>query len=305
MGLILPAVQNARESARRAECASQLRQLGIAAAAHTSAKGHLPPGVHQWYFSASVSHRGIPLFAYLLPYLEQSTVLLTWDYVDPMNNSDQGRKSNTAVILPLLVCPSDVIEENPVEVRNGWVYALGSYGGNGGTRSYFPLDSKADGLFHTTGEASEPEREQEPVRLQEIKDGLSQTILFGERSHSDDNYRSFNDAGFGEPLNEWGWWGASTSRKMIGHVTMSAHAPINYRLPFDYGSRDGRDPPASNFAQFQHYVDLRVCAYGSNHPDGANFCLADGSVQFLSSVTPPSVLVALSTRAGEETPVGP
>jgi hypothetical protein len=158
----------------------------------------------------------------------------------------------------------------------------------------------ADGLFHTTGAASEPKPEQQPVRPRNISDGFNQTILFGERSHSDTNYRSFNEAGYGEPLDAWGWWGASTSRKMIGHVTMSAYAPINYRLPFAFENRNDQDPPAASVNDFQYYVDLRICAYGSNHPGGANFCMAAGSIRFLSSDTDQSVLRALSTRASAD-----
>src|SRR4051812_44078804 len=75
-GLILPAIQAARESARRTQCMSQVRQLGIAATSHVSAKGHYPPGIQQWFFNSTVSYRGIPLFAYLLPYMEESAVLV-------------------------------------------------------------------------------------------------------------------------------------------------------------------------------------------------------------------------------------
>ncbi len=298
IALLLPALQSAREGARRTQCASQLHQLGIATASHVAAKGRLPAGVEQWYFNTAVSHRGIPLFAYLLPYIEQSAALAHWDYEDPMHNSDRGRGANTALVLPLFVCPSDLIEQNPIVVeQRQWWYALGSYGGNGGTRSYFPMNATADGLFHTTGEASEPKRYQKPVALRQIKDGLSQTLLYGERSHEDANYQTFYDAGWGEPLAQWGWWGASTSRKMIGHVTMSALAPINYRLPVPFADRGALDPPATSFAQFQDFVDRRVSAYGSNHPGGANFCFADGSVRFLNGCLEHTLLKAFSTRA--------
>lgn len=301
VALLLPAVQAAREAGRRAQCASQLRQLGIAATSHATAKRHFPPGVEQWYFNTAVSHRGIPLFAYLLPYIEQANALVAWDYKDPINNANKGGNSNTAVVLPILVCPSDDIPANPIVMSSrNWWYALTSYGGNGGTRSYFPDQATADGVFHTTGEASEPKHYQQPIRPQDILDGLSNTLLFGERSHVDDNYRSFNDALWGEPLNEQGWWGASTSRKMIGHVTMSAHAPINYRLPFSFAARGGRNPSAGSFSEFQYYVDLRLCAYGSEHPGGANLCFADGSTRFLPSQTALAVLKALSTRAAHE-----
>ena len=299
--LLLPAIQTSRESARRAKCASQLRQLGIAATSHASAKGVFPSGIQQWFFNEAVSFRGIPLFAFLLPYLEEANALVAWDYENPIHNADQGERSNTAVVLPMLVCPSDAIEENPIVMSShNWVYALTSYGGNGGTHSFFPTQSTADGIFHTTGEASEPKVYQRPVRPQDVTDGLSKTLLFGERSHFDANYQTFNEAGWGEPLDQQGWWGASTSRKMIGHVTMSAYAPINYQLPFSYAGRSGQDPPADSLSEFQYYSDLRVCAFGSGHPAGANFCFADGSGRFLETNTDITVLVALATRAAAD-----
>jgi prepilin-type N-terminal cleavage/methylation domain-containing protein/prepilin-type processing-associated H-X9-DG protein len=298
VALLLPAIQASRESARRAQCASQLRQLGIAANSHASARGYFPAGVQQWFFDASVSYRGIPLFAYLLPYHEEANVLVTWDYTDPMNNANQGDRSNTARILPMLLCPSDDIQQNPIVMTSrNWVYALTSYGGNGGSRSYFPTQSTADGIFHTTGEASEPKTFQRPIRPRDVTDGLSQTLLFGERSHTDPNYKTFNDAGWGEPLDQQGWWGASTSRKMVGHVTLSAYAPINYCLPFNFDGRGGQSPSAESFSDFQYYSDLRLCAYGSEHYAGANFCFADGSTRFLLSTTDIAILRASSTRA--------
>lgn len=300
--LLLPAIQASRESARRARCASQLRQLAIAANSFADVQRHYPPGIEQWYFNSAVSHRGIPLFAFLLPHLEEANVLVSWDYDDPINNANRGLQSNTAVVLPLLVCPSDQIDQNPIVMASrDWHYALTSYGGNGGSRAYFPEDAITDGIFHTTGEASEPERHQKPVRPRQVTDGLSRTLLFGERYHDDPNYLSFNAAGWGEPLKEWGWWGASTSRKMIGHVTLSSLAPLNYQLPFGYGSRAGQSPPADGFAQFQdYYVDLRIAAYGSGHPEGLNLCFADGSVQFTSDSIDHALLKAISTRAGNE-----
>jgi prepilin-type processing-associated H-X9-DG protein len=299
--ILLPAIQSSREAARRAQCANQLRQLGIAASNNVTAKGSFPPGIQQWFFNSTVSFRGIPVFAYLLPYLEENNILLNWDYIDPINNASRGADSNTAMVLPVMICPSDTIDSNPVQITQGWVYALGSYGGNGGTRSYFPPRATADGIFHATGMASEPVQNQRAISLKAVSDGLTKTLLFGERSHDDANYKSFNDAGWGEPLNQWGWWAASTSRKMIGHVTLSAFAPINYQLPFGYSGRSGQNPSAASFAEFNaNYVDQRICAYGSCHPGGANFCFADGSVSFLASETDMLVLRAISTRAGSD-----
>ena len=303
VALLLPAIQASRESARRTQCANQLRQLGVAATNYATAETHFPPGMKQWFFSSAVAFRGIPLFAFLMPHIEDAAALKNWDYTDPINNANKGAQSRTAVIMPFLICPSDEITTNPITVpQRDWVYALGSYGGNGGTRSYFPQNSTADGMFHTTDEASEPVEYQTPVAPREVTDGLSNTMLFGERTHRDPNFASFNAAGYGEPLDQWGWWAASTSRKMIGHVTMSAAAPINYHLPFDYASRAGQTPPANSFGQFQFYSDLRMQSYGSEHLGGCNFCFADGSLRFLASTTDAAVLKSLSTHGRRNNP---
>ena len=101
-------------------------------------------------------------------------------------------------VLPNLVCPSDQIAQNPIVSATGnWTYALGSYGGNGGTRSYFPSSSTADGVFFTTGPASEPTLNQTAVGPEDITDGLSHTLLFGERSHYDPNYHVVQCRGLG------------------------------------------------------------------------------------------------------------
>jgi prepilin-type N-terminal cleavage/methylation domain-containing protein/prepilin-type processing-associated H-X9-DG protein len=305
-GVLLPAIQASRETARRAQCANQLRQLGIAATNYASAHGSFPPGVEQRTFAAPVAVRGVPLFAFLLPYLEEGKALTGWDHADPLNNATSGiaggpGAARSAVVLSVLVCPSDDIAENPVTIPGrDWVYALTSYGGNGGSRSYFPQLATADGMFHTTGGASEPVKDQHPVKPRDVTDGLSNTLLFGERSHRDENLAEFNAYGYGESLSTWGWWAASTSRKMAGHVTMSAHAPLNFRIPFGYGSREGQHPPAATAAEFAHYSDMRVQAFGSEHRGGCNFAFGDGSLRFLADETEPAVLRALSTRAGDD-----
>jgi prepilin-type processing-associated H-X9-DG protein len=155
-------------------------------------------------------------------------------------------------------------------------------------------------MFHTTGSAAEPATTQRPVRLREVTDGTGKTILFGERSHDDPNFETFVPISWTQSLSTWGWWGPSGGRKAIGHVTLSAFAPINYRLPFARGATAGLSPPAGSGVEFQYYVDLRFCAYGSEHPGGANFAFADGSGRFLGSATDILVLQALSTRAGAE-----
>ena len=297
--LMLPAIQSARESGRRAQCQNNLRQLGVAATNFETAQKGFPPGLQQSFFALAPVYRGSPLFVHLLPQLEETSRRQDWDFDDPQNNSVGGLNARTATVLSVLVCPSDLVDNNPVQFGDPY-YGLTSYGGNGGSRSYIATSSTADGIFHTTGPASEPSPNQRNVRMREVADGASHTILFGERSHDDANFEAFAAQNWAQSLKTWGWWSVPTGRKAIGHVTLSAFAPINYRIGFSPGNTAGQTPPVSDGLSFQYYVDMRICAYGSEHTDGANFCMADASVHFLTSDTDLSVLRALSTRAGAD-----
>jgi prepilin-type N-terminal cleavage/methylation domain-containing protein/prepilin-type processing-associated H-X9-DG protein len=299
VALLLPAIQSAREAGRRGACQNNLHQLAVAALDFESSQGQLPPGVEQRLFPIAPVYRGSSLFVYLLPQVEETGTRDLWDFDDPQDNTAGGVSARTATVLPILLCPSDVIDENPVLWQHAY-YGLTSYGGNGGTRSFVAASATTDGLFHTTGPAAEPSDRQKCVRLREITDGTSRTLLFGERSHDDPNFELFAARSWAPSLKTWGWWGPSGGRKAIGHVTMSAYASINYSLPFGPATAAAQSPPVTDGVSFQHYVELRICAWGSSHPGGANFCFADGSTRYLVSETDPVVLRALSTRAGAD-----
>ena len=157
-----------------------------------------------------------------------------------------------------------------------------------------------DGIFHTTGPASEPNPNQRAVRLREVTDGASKTLLLGERNHNDPNFETFAAQGWTDSLKTWVPWGPSAGRKAAGQVIMSASGPINYQIPFNAAGTANASPPANNATAFQDYADMRLTAWGSNHPSGANFATADGSVRFLADDLPIEILQALSTRAGGE-----
>jgi prepilin-type processing-associated H-X9-DG protein len=172
--------------------------------------------------------------------------------------------------------------------RTRGFYAQNSYGGNAGTRGYagaaaadIPLISR-DGLFFIDSE----------VRVGDITDGTSNTLLFGERHHHDPEYDRISEPyrlspGFAAMIDvgSWGWaWGHGG----MVHVTRSTPVRINYRVS-----------PSAAEGDLSTMYD-RLCAFGSGHPGGANFAFADGSVRFLSDSTRLDTLQALSTRAGGE-----
>jgi prepilin-type N-terminal cleavage/methylation domain-containing protein/prepilin-type processing-associated H-X9-DG protein len=295
VAILLPSVQQSREGARRTQCVNNLKQMALGAQMLADTKGRYPSGVDQSYFVAAPVYRGTSVFVQILPYMEQRPLWNQWVMSDPLVNTQGGASSRTALIMPWNICPSDVVTKNPIQSQS-WTYALTSYGANGGTLSYPALASSTDGIFHTTGPASEPRPNQQGVRPSEVKDGLSQTLFFGERYHRDANFESFASAGWIDSLQTWGWWAPSGGLKAIGHVTMSSAAPINFQLPLAFAGGNS----TSQSAAFQAGSNLRLNAWGSGHPGGANFAFADGSVRFLKDSLSPAVLRALSTRKGGE-----
>jgi prepilin-type N-terminal cleavage/methylation domain-containing protein/prepilin-type processing-associated H-X9-DG protein len=302
VSLLLPAVQAARESGRRTECSNKLHQLALAAQEFHDDQKAFPAGVYQMPFTSAPKFRGVTLFVKLLPYLEQQNLKNQWNETDPLQNTVNANKSLTATVLPALLCPSDVIPVNPLDSGSGRFYGLTSYGGNGGTRTYDPQFATNDGIFHVIGPGSQTAPTGNPMRMADITDGQSNTFFFGERSHFDPNHDSFVaniTAPSGQFLNQMGttgWWANSGGRLASGDVTLSAYAPINFKIPVPFALGGTMTPPATNYNGYLYYNDRRTCAFGSLHPGGANFALADGSVRFVGQQIPLPVLQALAVR---------
>jgi prepilin-type N-terminal cleavage/methylation domain-containing protein/prepilin-type processing-associated H-X9-DG protein len=287
--LLIPAVQSAREVGRRMQCMNQIRQLSFAATNYQSTMNIFPPGVDK------NTSKHCSLFVYMLPYMENRSFYQHW--LAP--NADRDTLAST--VLRELVCPDDPIQVNPIP-HGGTSYGLTSYGGCGGTRSfrYNSPNLMTDGIFFETGANSHPDQHQKPVRIKDIVDGTSHTIFFGERSHLDKNFDSFGVHGWEQTLGEFGFWTGSCGNYALADVTLSSFVPINYQLPFNYENRKEYTPPITSVSAFREYADMRLCAFGSRHPGGANFAFADCSGTFLSDDIDFDVLRSLTTRAGKE-----
>jgi prepilin-type N-terminal cleavage/methylation domain-containing protein/prepilin-type processing-associated H-X9-DG protein len=290
VALLLPAVQSAREGARRAACLNNIRQLALTALNYHSIKGHFATGLVFVDADAGNFAGGTNLWVEMLPYVEEANLKEKWDYADYRNNIAGGQEALSAKVVPILLCPSDPLPSPvhhlqaapPYDWMNG-VYGLSSYGGNAGVRSFGnPVTPQSeDGVFFKHSR----------VRMAQVTDGASHTLLFGERSHEDPEYDELPtvvDESMG-PLAAWGaWCSASHEFGSQADVLLGSIVPINYRvLP-----ESGVDP--------WDMIDGRLSAFGSGHPGGANFAFADGSARFVAEDIPLEQLQALSTRAGEE-----
>src|SRR4051812_26252359 len=97
IGMLLPAVQKVRQAAARSQCQNNLKQIALAAHDYHSAAERFPPGVYQLSFAAAPKYRGVTVFVYLLPFLEQEPLYSGWDMTDPLNNTSGGAGSKTAI----------------------------------------------------------------------------------------------------------------------------------------------------------------------------------------------------------------
>jgi prepilin-type N-terminal cleavage/methylation domain-containing protein/prepilin-type processing-associated H-X9-DG protein len=292
IGLLLPAVQIAREAARRASCLNNLHQVALAAQCYHDARGQFPAGVHPFAMVGNVPTGGTNLWVEMLPYIEQPNLFEKWDYLDNRNNVAGGMNATTAQVIKIMLCPTDPMPRPPVSHftlanASAWThgyYGLSSYGGNAGLRSFHPgaapdyAQMSREGIFYIDSS----------VRLAEVSDGASNTFLFGERHHYDPEYDrrvSVVDPSRPTTLAEAGRWGIVGVPGGMAQVTNSTPVKINYQVPSDGDLLS---------------LDNRACAFGSGHKGGANFAFADGSTKFVSDTIRLPILQALSTRAGGE-----
>jgi len=302
VSLLLPAVQGAREAARRTQCRNNLKQLALAAHNYNDISLVFPPGQLVLNFATKPKFRGYSLFVYLLPYVECNNIYQQWDFNDDpdVNYAGTANTAPSANVIPTYNCPSDLIPQNPYPSGAAPTYepyyGITSYGGNGGTQSYPPTLETADGMFFRTGPAA-PTNPQ--VSIEMVFDGTSTTLFFGERNHFDPNYDTFFAPGWSiDPMGGWGWWASTGGNYGGGDLTQSSFSPINYKCPITYTQAVAEGMTNTTFTNTLD--SLRVCAWGSQHPDSANFALVDGSVRTINQSISQIVLVALSTRAGHE-----
>jgi prepilin-type N-terminal cleavage/methylation domain-containing protein len=228
IGLLLPAVQKVREAAARATCQNNLKQIALAAHSHHGDHGQFPTGARPSVTVNGVPTQGTNVWVELLPYLEQANLYKQWDYDDNRNNVVVGRNATTAQVVKILFCPSDPLPE-PVShytMTPTWAtgfYGMSSYGGNAGKRSVQSDRMTRDGVFFIGSD----------VRLADVTDGASSTLLFGERYHLDPEYDLQQPVVWPEasPLAGIGKWGYVADGRANANVTLSTPVRINYQVP--------------------------------------------------------------------------
>jgi prepilin-type N-terminal cleavage/methylation domain-containing protein/prepilin-type processing-associated H-X9-DG protein len=277
IALFLPAVQKVRAAAYTAQCQNNLKQIGVALHHYHDNERHFPMGLQNDY---NRPHWYLSWMARLLPYMEQEPLAQTIEpeYVrvqNPWGNftlpefggafPHQGLSAE----MSLYKCPQDIRDLLAAAVDFGYgnsgTVAFTSYLGISGTAS-----TTDDGILYNFSR----------VRLADITDGSSSTLMVGERPPSADLI--------------FGWWYAGA-----GYDGMGTGDVIQGARETDYAVHFGCPPENIGMRPGSVWDNCDQTHFWSLHPYGANYLFADGSVRFLSNDVDP-ILPALVTRAGNE-----
>ncbi len=328
MGLLMPAVQMAREAARRTSCMNNLRQQGLALAHYEGARGRYPAGANR---------SGVLWSAYLLPYLEQGNVydVLTlkdelertnpedllgipqWLYHGTPSLSSSNPVSRNVAALgvhqPMFRCPSSASS----------ALASGKTIGTNGNEVQFRPNYAACGS-HVLLSDADPRIRESPrsvmtgpfgygfqVRAAEVRDGLSNTIFIGEVEYlqpgaieelqactriESDNRCVPCDSLCIPPFNDKAFIGSHDidAGNDLSEAFCSTAIPPNYFKTVPVPCLPPSCGPVNS--AFEAYE----LAFSSGHPQGVVFAFGDGSSRFLSNEIDPEVFKNLgSIRGGE------
>lgn len=292
VALLLPAVQAARESARRTQCVNNLKQIGLAFHNYHDTHKCFPPsyviqpgggGVHGAPDPATRdAGPGWAWGTLLLPFLEQAPLHDAIDFQLP--SWDPANQAATETQLPGFLCPSATGTSNPVPVKDGGGDTLATFG-----RTSYVVNAGQNEPWLLTVDsyqdiADGPLYRNSSTRMADITDGLSSTVFAGEHH---------------PVLSDKTWVGVvpgaivcPTPRFAFGDCEPAGVLVNCHSGPCSYADPPVIHPPNSPIAA--------PCQMYAEHPGGCNVLLGDGSVRFVSETINQLTWAALSSSAGDE-----
>jgi prepilin-type N-terminal cleavage/methylation domain-containing protein/prepilin-type processing-associated H-X9-DG protein len=242
IGLLLPAVQAAREASRRMQCANNLKQLGLAMHNYHAALNCFPPGF------MAVNHLGEirggwAWGVFLMPYIEQCPLqgkLSPTQYTLSQVISDPQLLPMLQLDLSVFRCPTSPMDKLREYQGGGQMVATANYTGCRGFFSYSGathLQKRNNGVFYALS----------ATRIADVRDGTSNTIALGERT--------VLTAHLNDP-SKWPSWCGPGGLGIGSTVSSCVSVVLNH--------------------------PTNMHGFSSHHTGGANFCFVDGSVRYLS-----------------------
>lgn len=298
VALLLPAVQSAREAARRMQCQSRIRQVALALHQHHETYGFFPHGTYNYLDS---THSTPPPYGTddgmgnpgpgpqtqdrrcwmqdTLPFIEQ--IVLHDKFQDHMQGGGALGFQEHDTVLPMLMCPSDPTSPKLHTYWGGSGTPTQGFSGNvivNAGSDYFrktqDIDSaNLDGVFFAVSK----------VRIDDIKDGTTNTALVSELILSPDTDSHDIRGRYHNPAH--------------GGVLFSTRLPPNNMVPDQLNWCANNPVPKAPCIWTETNMFVSVRSY---HTGGVNLGLADGSVRFISETIDPDTFKAIGSRAGGE-----
>ncbi len=321
VALLLPAIQAAREAARRTACTNNLKNVGLAILNYESSKKELPPGSllsrdkNQMIISQQ-SGLGWPVL--ILPFIEEATVSEQAIERYKAANSDAYGGAMDALnqlLLPMYLCPSDEglkyqREKFGNESRRGMSYAgiLGSYYARTGncpakkTTSEYCVANNVNDLFGPNNRDGLLLQDT-GIALKQVTDGTSKTAMLGERTYQIRTWMiGAYSVGPYDPGGRATPYGSQPATAFFACKNLTDKWPINHS-PYvacykDHNNSLGDRPEVPDTTP--RLICVNDLPFGSLHSGGANFCFGDGSVKFLPDSIDVKVYLAMGSRNGDE-----
>jgi prepilin-type N-terminal cleavage/methylation domain-containing protein/prepilin-type processing-associated H-X9-DG protein len=311
VSLLLPAVQQAREAARRTQCKNNLKQIGLALHNYEGSVKTFPPNlVPGGNFNYSAGNWGV--LAFLSPYLDQTTIYNlmnlnapTYAPSPPYNIADPNNAIAAAILVPSFLCPSDQAQ---------------SLGGDYGVANLAPSNycaSQGSGVY-ASGNGSPYQSNgvmfaNSRVRIADITDGTTNTACMSESVLGSGTQSVFGGSPPGPPQTTYGY--LLTFQSSLDDASCAAPSAWNYAdlRQFLWYSGEMRNtaynhyytPNSKNYDCITNAAALGYTAIGwkaarSRHAGGVNLLLCDGSTRFVSDTVNVTTWRSLATRNGGE-----
>jgi prepilin-type N-terminal cleavage/methylation domain-containing protein len=280
IGLLLPAVQSAREAARRSSCTNNLKQIGVGLLGYESARGVFPPG----YNNAN----GWSVTTFILPYVEQSTLYDQFDTTRPMDVADPTTLALVRTVINSYLCPSSTESDRTRNTK----FSVRSGGGAAqqiGLCHYVGFSSSQD--LRCTSAVNSPNGMfswDSTTRIRDITDGTSKTLAFTEKT----SVSRTTSAG---------------SVNHVGGVWAGVSHPCGNTTAVPNGFENIRFAQTQATLGWSMINGVSTYQFGpsSLHPAGVHCLMADGAVRFVNenidasnnSTQPKSVYYLLVERA--------